>query len=373
MSPKNTVINNISVVGIGRLGLCFALGLERKGFNVIGVDLNPEYVRQINEKTHVSHEPGVSESLGQSKGFLATTDISLAVNHSDLIFVLVATPSLPDDSYDHSQINSVIDEIKKLGLQSHIKHLVISCTTMPGFCDTVDQDLMSLNWVVTYNPEFIAQGSIMRDLLQPDIVLIGESDTQAGQIIESVYLRLCDNIPLVHHMGILSAEITKLALNCYLTTKIAFANMIGDLALKAGAEVEDILKAIGSDKRVGDKYFSYGYGYGGPCLPRDNRALRLFAEKIGVRAEISKAVDIANSDHLKFQLEDFCKKNDLKKTVNLGPLTYKSGTPSLENSQQLEFALGLTESGYKVVVKDRVDVILKLQNKYPGKFEFIEI
>jgi UDPglucose 6-dehydrogenase len=116
-------------------------------------------------------------------------------------------------------------------------------------------------------------------LLQPDMVLIGQGSKEAGDVLEAIYARICDNTPVVKRMSVDSAEICKLAVNCFVTTKIAFANMIGDMAdLTEGADKHDILGAVGADTRIGHKYLRPGFGYGGPCFPRDNRALGAYAK-----------------------------------------------------------------------------------------------
>ncbi|MDP1881197.1 MAG: hypothetical protein Q8K60_09695, partial [Parachlamydiaceae bacterium] len=201
---------------------------------------------------------------------------------NDIIFIIVSTPSLPDGKYDHSQVDSVIDKLIQLGRQDKIKDLVICCTTMPEYCDSVQRKLDNYNYRVSYNPEFIAQGTIIYNQQYPDMVLIGEADTKAGEILVNIYSNLVRNKPHYARLSRTEAEICKIALNCFLTTKISYANMVGDVLLKSGFNPEDVLNAIGSDSRVGNKYLKWGYGFGGPCFPRDNRAFAIYAEQIGV-------------------------------------------------------------------------------------------
>ena len=124
--------NNISVIGIGRLGLCFCLTLEKAGYNVVGYDIIEDYVRDINQKTFFSHEPGVNELLSKSENFRATLDVADCVSHSDILFVTVASFSEPDGRYDVSQVDSVVDTLVKLGKQKNAKHLVICTNVNPG-------------------------------------------------------------------------------------------------------------------------------------------------------------------------------------------------------------------------------------------------
>lgn len=364
-------MKNVSIIGVGKLGLCFSLSLEKAGYNVIGIDVVEDYVSQLNNKTFVSSEPGVNERLKNSKNFKATTNLEEALE-SDIVFVIVATPSLPNGRYDHTQVESVINKLLEYGPRDNRVELIINATTMPGYCDELQTKLDNYNYYVSYNPEFIAQGSILKDQENPDMVLIGGRDEISCSRIKEVYNTMCDNTPYIAEMSALSAEITKLSLNCFLTTKISFANMIGDISEKVGGETDKILKAIGSDSRVGNKYLGYGYGYGGPCFPRDNRALAIFADDNNIDAIISKATDKMNVKHLEYQLNSFYRKNRTDDPIDIYGVTYKKGSNILEESQQLYFALGLVELGYKVIVHESKEVIKELKKLYKDKFTYVE-
>ena len=167
-------------------------------------------------------------------------------------------------------------------------------------------------------------------------------------------------------MNPISAEITKISLNCYVTMKIAFANSIGDLCIESGAEYQRVLEAIGSDSRVGYKYFKYGYGYGGPCFPRDNRALGIFSKDMDREVVFSRVTDISNKIHLHYQIQDFVKKNpDKNKEVVIDFVTYKKDSVILEESQQLLFALELKKLGYKIkILDDRKEVLNQIKSLF---------
>ena len=183
-------MNNISVIGIGKLGLCFSLSLERAGYRVVGVDINESYVKSINDKSFNSSEARVNERLAASKNFEATTDLDKALAHSNIVFVIVATPSLPNGRYNHSQIEGLVAHLIQQGPQNETKHLVMNCTTMPGYCVELGKRLEEYNWTVTYNPEFIAQGTIIRDQESPDMILIGEANPMVGNVLEEIYDRM---------------------------------------------------------------------------------------------------------------------------------------------------------------------------------------
>jgi UDPglucose 6-dehydrogenase len=362
---------HIGVIGIGKLGLCFALNLERAGYQVTGLDVDAAYVAKLNAKTLHSPEPQVGELLGQAQSFHATTDWNRLFSPDiSLYFIVVATPSLSEGGYDHSQVDAVVAEFEKRGKAAETRHLVVMCTTMPGYCDAIAPRLAALNYELSYNPEFIAQGTIVRDQQYPDQVLIGEASPQAGDAIQSVYEKMCRNQPTFCRMSRISAEIAKLATNCFLTTKISFANSIGDLALQVGAEPHKILAAIGADKRIGLRYLNYGFGYGGPCFPRDNRALALFGKQAGMEVLLSQATDEVNRRHLDFQFQQYCMHHPPEETIVFQSVTYKPGTPILEESQQLALALRLAQAGRKVRIVDMQPVISALQILYGDLFEY---
>ena len=121
---------NISLIGVGKLGLCFALTLEKSGYDIVGCDLNESYINALNSKAFKSEEEGVDEALQTAKNFVATTELKRCVEHSNVLFLLVATPSLPNGKYDHSQIEGVVDQLISFGAPKEHKHLVICCTTM---------------------------------------------------------------------------------------------------------------------------------------------------------------------------------------------------------------------------------------------------
>jgi nucleotide sugar dehydrogenase len=356
-------MKKISIVGIGKLGLCLGLNLETKGYKVLGFDVSKSYVELLKTKTLKSSEPFVEELLQKSSNMEFSTNLSRAIE-SDIIFVVVSTPSTSEWKYDHTQVEQVANELIKLGKQPTRKDLVINCTTFPGYCNTLHEKLKEYNYYVSYNPEFIAQGTIIKDQLNCDSVLIGEADTEAGDKIEQIYRDLCESDPYYNRMSCTEAELVKLATNCFLITKISFVNMVGDIANRLECNANIVLEAIGTDSRVGSKYIKPGFGFGGPCFPRDNRALAKCGEELGIDAVISKATDEMNDKHLQYQIENFVKNNpDKTKEVEIEYVTYKKDSILLEESQQLKFALELKKLGYSIKLLDqREEVLIQLKD-----------
>ncbi len=365
--------NTITVIGIGRLGLCTALCFEKAGYTVLGVDINAHYVADLNNKLFNSPEPGVHEMLLKSSNFKATNSLDEGLNFSDIYYIMVDTPSTPSkEAYDHSKLSKILTEINKRKVKN--KHIVIGCTIFPGYISSVGNFLLRdcSNTTLSYNPEFIAQGNILYGLQNPDIVLIGEGSPEAGDNLETLYRKVCINKPKICRMSPASAEITKLAINCFITTKIAYANMVGDIADKTlEADKFAILEAVGGDKRIGSLYLKPGYGFGGPCFPRDNRAFGSYAQQVGIEPIIAQATDAANKLHMQCMIDKLLTED--RSEYVFENVTYKENcaVPIIEESQKLIIAAALAKSGKRVVILDVPAVITEVQQAYGNIFEYL--
>jgi len=206
---------------------------------------------------------------------------------------------------------------------------------------------------VCYNPEFIALGNVVNGLLEPDLVLIGESDPASGAALEGLYRQYNRNAPRIARMSIISAELTKISVNSYVTMKISFTNQLRMIAEQfPRANIHHVLEAIGSDSRVGQKYLRAGLSYGGPCFPRDNRLLAYTARQMGLEAPLAEASDRVNQRtnlDLFEKVQRLVSQND---TVAVLGLTYKPDTYITEESAGLYLAQQLKRHGYRVVVHD---------------------
>ena len=343
----------IGVVGVGRLGICFALLLERAGYTVLGSDIRANYVAGLNRKQIITNEPQVADMLAASKEFRATTDTRAVVEQSDIIYIMVATPSLADGSYDVSAVWRVVDDVKECDFDLRGKALVVGCTTNPGDCAKIQDVLRPRGVSVLYNPEFIAQGSIVNDLQRADMVLIGGEHQDVMDRYAKIYNDIQTTTPNVHTMSLTAAEIVKIGTNCFLTTKISYANMLGQVLIRSGLEddVNKALSAIGSDSRIGTKYLRFGFGFGGPCFPRDNRSFGHYAGQLGLKFNIGATVDGFNREHAEFMREYFEKANSSKLPFYMESITYKKNSDILEESQQLQLCRDLLEDGYTVYVE----------------------
>ena len=353
----------IGLIGAGRLGICLALLMENAGYDVLVSDIREDYVENLNKKIIETSEPHVAEHLKNALNIEATIDNKRVIRECDIIFTLVATPSLNDGSYD---VSSVWDVVRDFQESPNIegKTLVVGCTTNPGDCVKFQKELDSYGVSVVYNPEFIAQGSIIRDLTHADMVLIGGDNEVVLNLLSDMYKKIQVIKPKISCMSTTSAELVKLAVNCYLTTKISYANMVGEVMTMAGLEdeIETVLNAIGNDSRVGIKYLKYGYGFGGPCLPRDNRSFAAFAKKLGLTYNLGETTDNFNYEHSKFLRNYFIDKNKDNLPFYFSYISYKKGTDILTESQQYILCQDLLDHGYTVYVDDIDSVIKQVKN-----------
>jgi hypothetical protein len=367
-------MKEIGVIGIGKLGLSFALLLEKSNYIVHGSDVNQEYNDKINRKTLFSFEPSVNELLVKSKNLTSSNDNLKVIEKSEIIFTFVQTPSNNDGGYDHTKIEDIINDFilsHNNGVDLTDKIFVIGCTTMPNYVDTVYNRLKEYGVHVCYNPEFIAQGEIIRGLELADMVLIGSSSNYATENLKKVYKKIMLVEPKFNVMSNTAAEITKISINCFLTTKISFANMIGEVCLKSniGGEISTVLNARGDDSRLGNKYLKFGYGFGGPCLPRDNRALGKHMDNIELKVNLPYEVDGFNNKHNEFLYDTLIKQNSDKNIPFIfDSVSYKKGIDIITESQQLKLAITLLENDYSVIIIDLPQVIKLIEPTINPKY-----
>ena len=350
-----------AVIGLGKLGAPLAACLAAKGLIVIGVDNDPGKLAAINRQQAPVHEPGLEELLAQTEGRLTAVDeIEAAVRETDITFVVVATPSEASGGFSLRYVNPVCEAVGRALAKKSAYHLVVlTSTVMPGTTGGCVRELlektsgkgMGADFGLCYNPEFIALGSVIRDFLNPDMLLIGESDARAGDLLQSLYAEVCENKPAVARMSFVNAEITKLAVNTYVTTKISYANMLARICEQLpGANVDVVTTALGNDTRIGAKYLKGALSYGGPCFPRDNLALAQLARQLGVPPDLAQAVDRFNRGQITW-LADLVQQRTSGIAGILG-LTYKAGTDVVEEAAGFLLAKELASRGVKVIAYD---------------------
>ena len=367
----------IGVIGAGRLGICFALLCEQAGYDVLVSDVREDYVKNLRNKFISTNEPEVSKLLSTSPRLSATNSNSKVIRDCDIIYTLVATPSKRDGSYDVSAVWDVVQDIKKVK-KVQGKAFVVGCTTNPGDCKEFQNELDKFGVDVFYNPEFIAQGTIINDLRRADMVLIGGKRNETYDQLCELYNRIQETPPKISIMSTTAAELVKLAVNCFLTTKISYANMVGQVMGLSGMEDEipTVLGAIGDDSRIGRKYLNFGFGFGGPCLPRDNRAFAAYAKQLGLDYNLGSTTDNFNNEHATFIKDYFVYRNPENLPFYFDYVSYKKGTDILTESQQYRLCVDLLDDGYTVYIND-IDAIMDrisddLSDKYPDTVKFGE-
>lgn len=353
----------ISVFGLGKLGAVLAALHAKNGHEIIGVDLNANFVKSINNGLSPHIEPMLQDLITESKKNLkATTNAEEAVLATDASYLIVPTPSDENGIFTNRFITSVMKDIGEALRKKDSYHLVvINSTVMPGSCDgeirealeSASGRIVGENLGLVYSPEFIALGSVVKDMKFPDLVLIGESDKKAGDIAEQVAKSVIESKPEIHRMTLVNAEIVKIAINTFVTTKISFANMLSEICDRLpNADVDVVTNAVGSDSRVGKKYLKGALGYGGPCFPRDNIALTKLAMQLGAGFDVPEATDAINRRQVS-RVANLVKEFNLtEKNIAVLGMSYKPDTPVIDESQGIMIANHLKNQGSTVFVND---------------------
>ena len=357
------MIQRISVIGLGKLGASMAAAFASRGFDVIGVDINQTSVDLVNQGHAPVQETDLEETIAANKGRIrATLSHEEAVLNSDISFVIVPTPSDERGSFSLQYAEWAFKEIgKALAKKNTYHNVVLTSTVLPGSTRQAILPILEresgkragTGFGLCYSPEFIALGSIIRDFLNPDFTLIGELDERCGGELEELYSRVMTNGSHSARMSLENAELAKISVNTFVTTKITFANMLAEICEKLpGGDVDVVTNALGMDTRIGRKYLSGAIGYGGPCFPRDNIALSFIARELGVEARLAETTDSMNRripESVVERLESVIRRGA---TVAVLGLSYKPYSHVTEESQGVDVAKHLSKNGYRVVAFD---------------------
>ena len=357
-------IRRISVFGLGKLGACIAATLASRGFEVIGYDVDRRKTQAVKKGLSPIEEPHLQKTIEEAGSRLKATDeIQEAVAQSEASFFVPSTPSLPDGSFSNHFLIQAVESVA-IAVREHRKgrHLfIVNSTLTPGTSDDVLKPLLEKilgpecgkAFGLCYNPEFIALGEVIRGLLQPDFVLIGESDPLSGALLEQVYRSFNINSAPIERMSNINAELAKISLNCAVTMKISFVNQLSGVCAKIpGADPGVILRAIGKDRRIGLDYLRPGLGFGGPCFPRDNKLFQYVAQSVGAEAALSHATDEVNEDVNRRLLETVLSHSQDGASVGVLGLAYKPFTAVVDRSPGMWLCERLAETERHVFVHD---------------------
>jgi UDPglucose 6-dehydrogenase len=352
-----------SIVGLGKLGASMAAAIASRGFNVIGMDNDRRAVEMLNAGQAPVQETDLDQMMQENRDRLrATPDYREAVFGSDVTFVVVPTPSDERGAFSLQYAAQAFRGIgRALAEKSEYHNVVLTSTVLPGstrygLLPMLEQEsgkTCGADFGLCYSPEFIALGTVIHDFLNPDFNLVGEFDTRSGDQLEACYAEIMENAPPCQRMSIENAELAKVALNTFVTTKITFANMLADLCERIpGGDVDAVTDALGLDRRIGRRYLTGALGYGGPCFPRDNVALSFIARELGTRADLAETTDRVNRAIPEKLVERLSALIEPETTVAVLGLAYKPMSHVTEESQGLYLAKALAEAGLRVVAYD---------------------
>ncbi len=352
---------NICMIGAGYVGLVSAACFSDFGWNVTCVEKDADKVERLHRGEIPIYEPGLDalvEKNVRAGRLHFTTELAPTVRDADLIFLAVGTPMRRGDGYaDLSYVYQAVEE-----LAPHLNGFTVITTksTVPvGTSREIEKRIRRLrtdaDFAVCSNPEFLREGSAIQDFTHPDRVLVGIDDDRARDVMERVYepLRL-RNAPIIFSSRE-SAELAKYAANAFLAMKISFINEIADLCDEVGANVQQVAHAIGSDRRIGDKFLHPGPGYGGSCFPKDVAALARTAREARAPLTLIEQVEKVNNERKIAMAHRVIRAADgdvLGKTITVLGVTFKQNTDDMRDAPSLVIVPMLQERGAIVRVYD---------------------
>jgi UDPglucose 6-dehydrogenase len=355
---------NVTVFGVGYVGLVQAVVLADVGHNVCCVDVDEVKIEALKNGELPIFEPGLSElvlSNHKKKRIDFTTDALKGVEHAELQFIAVGTPPDEDGSADLQYVLAVAGTIA-----SHMTEgkIVIDKSTVPvGTADKVRTHMASilknrnldLPFHVASNPEFLKEGSALEDCMRPERIIIGTDSDMVEEKMRELYEPFSRNHDKIMIMDVRSAEFTKYTANCMLATKISFMNEMSNLAELLGVDIEQVRRGIGSDSRIGYQFIYPGCGYGGSCFPKDVQALERSASEIGFDAKILRAVESVNykqKEKLFKHISSFYNADLEGKTFAVWGLAFKPNTDDMREASSRVLIEALWKAGAKIQAYD---------------------
>ena len=353
----------LAIIGTGYVGLVSGACFAEFGYDTVCIDKDKQRIKELQKCKCPFFEPGMddllSKHLNKTKLLKFSSSLSEAMNEASIIFITVGTPSRRlEDEADLSDVWKVSSEIAK-----HINNytIVVTKSTVPvGTTKKIKKIISSTvsekHFDVVSNPEFLREGSAINDFMRPDRVVIGTETKKSEEVMRELYRPLyLIETPIVS-TTIESSEIIKYASNSFLATKIGFINQIADLCEEVGANVQDVARAMGIDKRIGSKFLHAGPGFGGSCFPKDVKAFASTAKKNNIDFSILDAVNTANEMRPNKIANKIIKlkKYNKNSVIALFGLSFKPNTDDIRESTSLKIANYLIEKGIKINCYDPV-------------------
>ncbi|MDC0056649.1 UDP-glucose/GDP-mannose dehydrogenase family protein [Alphaproteobacteria bacterium] len=345
------------MVGTGYVGLVSGACFAEFGFETVCVDKDQNRIDNIAKGKCPFFEPGMDELLikhsQKTKLLSFTTSLAEAMQNANIVFITVGTPSRRiEDEADLTAVWDVSHEIAK-NIKSYCV-VVIKSTVPVGTTKKIKKIIESKtsfqNFDVVSNPEFLREGSAINDFLRPDRVVIGTESEKSEKIMRELYRPLKLNETPIVSTTIETSEVIKYASNSFLATKIGFINQVADLCEAVGANVQDVAKAMGIDKRIGSKFLHAGPGYGGSCFPKDIKAFKATAKKFNIDFSILDAVNSSNENRPQMIVKKILdtRKFDSNSSIALLGLSFKPNTDDIRDSTSLKIAAILQKHNIKI-------------------------
>lgn len=354
----------VTVFGGGYVGLVTSACLAHVGHYVVCVDLDAKKVDMLRQGICPIFEPGLEDYLidCQREELLEFTEESAsAIDHADLIFIAVGTPTDEDGTAD---TRHVLDVARTIGEHLNDFTVVVTKSTVPvGTADAVKDEIqrildrrgVDVAFEVASNPEFLKEGAAIADFMKPDRIVVGTSSERVADMMRELYAPFNRNHDRLMVMDIRSSELTKYAANAMLATKISFINEIANLAEHLGADIEEVRQGIGADPRIGYHFIYPGCGYGGSCFPKDVRALQVTAEKAGYQPHLLSAVQNVNynqKQRLFHKVHDYFDGDLVGKTIAIWGLAFKPRTDDMREAPSRILLEALWNHGARVQAYD---------------------
>jgi UDPglucose 6-dehydrogenase len=353
----------ICVVGAGYVGLATGVMFGRLGHEVVCADIDKGRVAEVGSGKLPFYEPPLEKELAKlvrAHRLFATTDVVRACSDSDVIFICVQTPSLPSGRIDVRPVKSACRSVgRALARSSGFKVVVMKSTVVPSTTDSVVKPILEKisrkkagkDFGLCMNPEFLQEGSALRDSMEPSRVVIGSEDKRSGGILTRLYAPL--KAPKIH-TDLRSAEMIKYASNVFLATKISYANEVANICVRFGIDSAPVLLAAGLDPRIGPLFLKPGLGFGGSCLPKDVKALRDRAGSEGYRSRLLAALLAINEQQPVegIRLLESAVGNLRGKRVAVLGLAFKGGVDDIRETRAVPLVTELLARGASVIAYD---------------------
>lgn len=343
----------ITMVGTGYVGLVSGVCLSQFGFDVLCVDNNTSKIDMLNRGEVPIYEPGLQKILSENAeaGRLHfSTDLAAAVQASNIVFIAVGTPAAEDGTANLEYVFAAAEQIAKAA--THPLLVVLKSTVPVGTCKRVLAAMNAANpngqFSIASNPEFLREGSAVKDFMFPDRIIVGVDSEDTKARMAELYYPLSSNNVSVLFTDLESSELIKYASNCFLATKIAFVNEMANLCDATGANVQDVARGMGLDKRISPHFLQPGPGYGGSCFPKDTHALGAIAQSFGAPSRVVESTIASNEAHKARMIEKIKSafNGNLKgKTIGVLGLTFKANTDDMRDSASLVILPALLEAG----------------------------